>query len=74
MSEGVGLRMRSNMILVNEQWLRDALTQGVCSSCPPFDPSVEVLRDGTIVQEVGAGGGSGCTGESPYEAKSAGSR
>ena len=74
MSEGVGLRMWSNMMLVNEQWVRDALTQGVRSSCPPFDPDVEVLSDGTIVQDADAYGGSGCTAEPPYEAKSVGDR
>ena len=53
------------MVLVNDAWLRDALTQGVRSSCPPLDYSVEVMRDGTIVQEASAGGGYGCTAE-PY--------
>ncbi len=49
------------MTLVNEAWLRDALTQGVVSSCPPLTPA-KVLRDGTIVQEAGAcSGGSNCT-------------
>ena len=63
-----------SVMLVNEQWVRDALTQGVCSSCPPFALDVVVLRDGTIVQDADAYGGSGCTAEPPYEAKSAGSR